>query len=260
MLTDTSAAKGILCLLPITVHRLKRDSEAVVEQATFVSAPPLRQPSAPEMLLLYLRKLLVTGELPPGAKIPVDVVAKTCGVSPVPVREALKQLQNEGVVINEPRRGYWVAKHSSEEFEEIQDIAMLLESEAIRLGAARLTDEDIERMDAFRIEMEQALAVGDLWTTNVAHREMHFVPYRASEKKRLIKEIERLWEHTDHYRVLYLYKDRDVQEVSLAQHLDLIDACRTRDSDAILQVMTAHRHYATATITPGLLDEDNDSQ
>jgi DNA-binding GntR family transcriptional regulator len=215
----------------------------------------MRQPSVPETVLLYLRRLLVTGELPPGAKIPVDAVAKRCGVSPVPVREALKQLQNEGVVVNEPRRGYWVAKHSSEEFAEIQDITTLLEREAIRLGAAHLTDEDIGRMDQYRIEMENALTQGDLWTTNIAHREMHFVPYRASGKKRLIREIERLWEHTDHYRVLWLYKDNDVQKVSLGQHVDLIDACKTRDSDSIFNAMKTHRDYATATITPGLLED-----
>ncbi len=205
--------------------------------------------------MLYLRRLLVTGELPPGAKIPVDKIAEACGVSPVPVREALKQLQNEGVVVNEPRRGYWVAKHSREEFSEIQEITALLEREAIRLGVPLLTDEDIKRMDQYRVEMEGALVLGDLWMTNVAHREMHFVPYRASGKKRLVIEIERLWEHTDHYRVLYLYKDRDVQKVSLNQHADLIEACRTRDPETVIGVMSAHRDYATATVTPGLLDD-----
>jgi len=231
----------------------------VAERAAFFSTPPARQPSVPEAVLHYLRRLLVTGELAPGDKIPVDVVAKTCGVSPVPVREALKQLQNEGVVINEHRRGYWVAKHSSAEFTEIQEIASLLESEAIRSGASRLTDEDIDRMEAFRAEMEEALRGGDLWTTNVAHREMHFVPFRASGRKRLVKEIERLWEHTDHYRVLCLYKDKHVQQVSLGQHLDLIEACRSRDPEAIVRSMSTHREFATATITPGLLDEDDDS-
>ena len=221
----------------------------------FAVDPPLQQPSVHESVLHYLRKLLVTGELAPGVKIPVDVVAKTCGVSPVPVREALRQLQNEGVVVNEPRRGYWVARHSRDEFAELQDITSLLEREAIRLGAANITDADIERMDAYRTEMEEALATGDLWTANVAHREMHFVPYRASGRKRLVKEIERLWEHTDHYRVLYLYKDADVQSVSLSQHIDLIDACRTRDPDTIIQSMSSHRQFAAATITPGLLED-----
>lgn len=225
--------------------------------AVFTSAPPVPQPSVHENVLHYLRKLIITGELPPGKKIPLDAVARTCGVSPVPVREALRQLQNEGVVINEPRRGYWVARHSREEFTELQQITLLLECEAIRSGASQITDDDLERMDAYRVEMEQALSAGDLWTASVAHREMHFVPYRASGRKILVREIERLWEHTDHYRVLYLYKDKDVQEVSLVQHLGLIDACRARDAEMLVGLMTAHREFATATITPGLLEEDS---
>ncbi len=231
------------------------ESHQVAERATFASAPPVIQPTVPEMVLLYLRRLLVTGELSPGSKVPVDAVAKTCNVSPVPVREALKQLQNEGVVVNEPRRGYWVTTHSREEFAEVQHITSLLEREAIRLGAPNLTDEDILRMDDYRIEMERALAEGDLWTTNIAHREMHFVPYRAASMPRLVREIERLWEHTDHYRVLYLHKDSDVQQVSLNQHLDIIEACRSRDPERVIGAMSIHREYATATITPGLLDE-----
>lgn len=227
----------------------------MAEQTTFSVTPPARQPSVPETVLHYLRKLLVTGELPPGAKIPVDVIAKACGVSPVPVREALKQLQNEGVVINELRRGYWVAQHSREDYEEIQHLASLLECEAIRMGASRLAGDDIERMDAFRLEMEGALDVGDLWTANVAHREMHFIPFRASRQRRLVQEIERLWEHTDHYRVLYLYKNDQAQSVSLHQHLDLIEACRTGDPEVIVKSMSTHRSFATATITPGLLAE-----
>ena len=225
--------------------------------AVFTSAPPVPQPSVHENVLHYLRKLIITGELPPGAKIPLDAIARACSVSPVPVREALRQLQNEGVVINEPRRGYWVARHSREEFAELQDITLLLECEAIRLGAANITDPDIDRMDAYRVEMEEALAAGDLWTASVAHREMHFVPYRASGRKILVREIERLWEHTDHYRVLYLYKDTDVQEVSLDQHVGLIDACRARDAETLVRLMTAHREFANATITPGLLEEDS---
>ena len=160
--------------------------------AVFTSAPPVPQPSVHENVLHYLRKLIITGELPPGEKIPLDAVARTCGVSPVPVREALRQLQNEGVVINEPRRGYWVARHSREEFTELQQITLLLECEAIRGGASQITDDDLERMDAYRVEMEQALSAGDLWTASVAHREMHFVPYRASGRKILVREIERL--------------------------------------------------------------------
>ena len=220
----------------------------------FATPPPEFQPTVQEMVLLYIRQLLATGELAPGAKVRVDDIAERCRVSPVPVREALKQLQNEGVVINEPRRGYWVAKLSYDDFYELQHVTALLETEAIRLSVPHLTDADLEQMTQFRRDMEQALADGDLWRANIAHREMHFVPFRSAGTGRLIQEIARLWEHTDHYRVLLLHKVGVVQQRSLAEHVELIDACRTRNPDIVITLNNDHRDFATSTITPGLLD------
>ncbi|MGZ7021318.1 MAG: GntR family transcriptional regulator, partial [Ilumatobacteraceae bacterium] len=124
----------------------------MAQSATFASAAPsMLQPTVQERVLLFIRQLLVTGELAPGTKVRVDDIADHCGVSPVPVREALKQLQNEGVVVNEPRRGYWVAKLGYDDFSELQQITALLETEAIRLRVPHLTDDDIDRMTGFRL-------------------------------------------------------------------------------------------------------------
>src|SRR3954452_4298410 len=126
----------------------------MAQSATFAAAAPsMIQPTVQERVLLFIRQLLVTGELAPGTKVRVEAIAAHCRVSPVPVREALKQLQNEGVVINEPRRGYWVAKLGYDDFMELQHIAALLETEAITLAVPELDDDDVERMTAFRIEM-----------------------------------------------------------------------------------------------------------
>ncbi len=229
----------------------------MAQSATFaVAAPSMIQPTVQERVLLFIRQLLVTGELAPGTKVRVEDIADHCAVSPVPVREALKQLQSEGVVVNEPRRGYWVAKLSFDDFLELQHIANLLETEAIKLAVPRLTGDDAERMTRFRLEMEEALRAGDLWRANIAHREMHFVPFRGPGTTRLIQEIARLWEHTDHYRVLLLHKPGEVQRVSLAQHVDLIEACATRDVHAVVVLNNEHRDFATSTIVPGLLDHE----
>lgn len=206
-----------------------------------------------EAVLAYIRQMLLTGELAPGAKVNIDAIADDFGVTAPPVREALKQLQAEGVVTWEPRRGFWVTKLSYDDFAEILHITSLLEWEALRLGVPLLTDEDIESMETMQAEMDRARQDDDVWTETFAHREMHFVPYRAAGMPRLVEEIRRFWDHTDHYRVLYLYKDPADQAVSLNQHFGIIEACRIRDADLAISLMKEHREYATSHIKSSMM-------
>jgi DNA-binding GntR family transcriptional regulator len=93
-------------------------------------------------------------------------------------------------------------------------------------------------------EMKQGAAGTDVWRQAVLHRELHFVPIRASGLRRLTAELERLWEHTDHHRVLYLFKAPSKAREALRQHGDIIEACRTRDSERLIRVHDAHRDFA----------------
>lgn len=218
-----------------------------------IPLPSIPPPSVQEAALARIRQMLLTGELAPGAKINIDAMAEMFGVTAPPVREALKQLQAERVITWEPRRGYWVTKLSYDDFAEIQHITSLLEWEALRLGVPRLTDEDIETMEAMQAEMDRARQDDDFWTEIIAHREMHFVPYRSAGMPRLVEEIQRFWEHTEHYRVLYLYKDPAEQAVSLDQHFGIIAACRSRDADVAISLMKEHREFATSHIKSSMM-------
>jgi len=219
-----------------------------------MNAPPpaLVPQSLQEAILAHIRQLLLGGVLVPGEKIDVDGIADDFGISQPPVREALKQLQAEKVVCWAPRKGFRVAKLSFADFSELQHITTLLESEAIRLGVPKLTDADLDAMTAHRQRMEQARSDGDMWTQIVAHREMHFVPYVASGMPRLVEEIRRFWEHTDHYRVLYLYKSDSDQRVLLHQHVDIIDACERRSVADVTALMDEHRSFAMTHMRTGM--------
>ncbi|WP_373068694.1 GntR family transcriptional regulator [Gemmatimonas sp.] len=212
--------------------------------------------SLQEAILVHVRQMLLEGILAPGEKIDVDAIARDFGISPPPVREALKQLQAERVVSWAPRKGFRVAKLSFADFSELQHITTVLEAEAIRLGVPRLTDADIAQMTSQRERMEQARSAQDMWTQIVAHREMHFVPYIASGMSRLVEEIQRFWEHTDHYRVLYLYKGDADQEVSLHQHVDIIEACEQRDVASVIALMDEHRTFAMTHMRTGMEFEE----
>ena len=209
---------------------------------------PLRPSTVQEAVLARLRKLLLTGELKPGQRIKQGGLAQQLGVSPVPVREALQVLQSEGLVTYQSGRGFWVTELSSKDVEEIDLLARLLEYEAFRRGVPRLTDNDIARMEQLYEELEATAGSDDTWRQIQLHRELHFVPVSAAQLPRLTTELTRYWEHTDHHRVLYVFKHPASSKVSLRQHADIIEACRTRDPARVIEVQDAHRDYALRNI------------
>ncbi len=207
-----------------------------------------RPTTVQEAVLGHLRKLLLTGELRPGQRITQGDLANRLGVSPVPVREALQVLQSEGLVTYRPGRGFWVTDLSVSEVEEIDLLARLLEHEAFQRGAPLLTDADVERMEKLYQELCSMEGTDDTWRQIQVHRELHFVPVRAARLPRLVAELTRYWEHTDHHRVLYVFKRPDSSKVALAQHAAIIEACRSRDPQALIEAQDTHRDYALKSI------------
>ncbi len=208
----------------------------------------IRPATVVESVVASLRKLLLTGELKPNQRIKQGELAQRLGVSPVPVREALQVLQSEGLVTYAPGRGFRVTDLSTEEVEEIDLLARLLETEAFRRGVPKLTDADIAEMENLFEQLLELDGTDDVWLQLHIHRELHFIPVRAAGLPRLTSELLRFWEHTDHHRVVYVFKNPDASEVALGQHSEIIEACRTRDPEAVIAVMQKHRDYALKSI------------
>jgi DNA-binding GntR family transcriptional regulator len=208
----------------------------------------IRPATVVESVLASLRKLLLTGELQPNQRIKQGDLAERLGVSPVPVREALQVLQSEGLVTYSPGRGFRVTELSTEEVEEIDLLARILEKEAFKRGVPRLTDEDIAQMESLFEELLNLEGTNDVWRQLHIHREFHFIPVRAAGLPRLTSELTRFWEHTDHHRVVYVFKKPGTSKIALVQHAQIIEACRTRDPDIVMKVMQEHRDYALENI------------
>lgn len=107
-----------------------------------------RPPTAQQFVLAELRRAITTGRLRPGAPIRQDALAEEFQVSRVPLREALKTLQGEGLVTYEAHRGYSVETLSLDDLREVYRIRQLLEEEAVRRAVARLTDADLRLAEA----------------------------------------------------------------------------------------------------------------
>lgn len=199
-----------------------------------------RPMTAQEAVLVELRRLILAGELRPGSPIRQDAIAGTLGVSRVPVREALKILEGEGQVTYRPHRGYFVTELSLRDVREIYRIRELLESEALRVGVPKLTDDDLRRMAECLEEME----ADDPGTGGMseANARFHLTLLSACEMPHLLKHIRLLRDATDAYRSLYYMSDHAVENVR-GEHRSIYDAAVARDAERAIMYANAHRAH-----------------
>ncbi len=207
----------------------------------------VRPPTVQEYVLLELRRALGTGELKPGQPIRQEALAERLGVSRVPLREALKILEGEGRVIHQPHRGYQVPELSLSELHEVFWIRGILESQAVRLATAQLTEADIERIVVAQHAADTA-ALGDAHAMTTANREFHFAIFEGSRRDRLVQIIRNLWNATDAYRWVY-YETHHNRERVRQEHREIVEALRRRDADRVISALDAHRAHAVESLS-----------
>ena len=198
-----------------------------------------------------LREDLLTRSLLPGQQIVQEALAERYGVSRVPVREALKELEAEGLVTHSPNRGYFVAQLSAADMEEVYLIRALLEAEAIRSACAHLSDADLDRIDDLRSEVEDALTRSDIEAIANANRRFHFAIFDACAMPRLVRLLRTLWDATDAHRGLY-FEDTATHEQIRQEHAAHVDALRHRDMDAAVETQRVHREHSVQYVTASL--------
>jgi DNA-binding GntR family transcriptional regulator len=199
--------------------------------------------SAQQLALEELRELILIGELPPGAPIVQEAIAAQFGVSRVPVREALKILEGEGLVIYSPNHGYRVTRLTSEEIREIYRIRALLEDEATRRAVPALTEEDFALLEDANARLEAAYASQDLLTILVTNREFHDTIYARGGTPRLSKLIRVVWDAVEPYRTRY-FQEANFHALQIDDHRGMIKAARDGDVEGMLRLAELHRSRA----------------
>ncbi|MDX2560924.1 GntR family transcriptional regulator [Streptomyces sp. TX20-6-3] len=221
------------------------------------SAERKRRPqTAQQFVLGELRRAITSGELRPGGQIRQDALAARFEVSRVPLREALKALEAEGLVVHHIHRGYFVAELSLADLEEIYRIRELLETEAVRRAVRLLPDGVVATLERIQREVEQAADAGDVPAMAAANRLFHFTLIEASGMPRLVRLITTLWDSTDAYRSLY-YTEDPHRKQAVREHRAVISALRHGDEDATVHWLDEHRAHAVAALRE-VLDLERD--
>ncbi|MBS1883630.1 MAG: GntR family transcriptional regulator [Actinobacteria bacterium] len=192
-----------------------------------------------EDVVNWLRAAIEDGRLRPGERIGQETIAAELGVSRIPVREALRRLELEGLVVNPPHRSARVAPLDFAECEEIYKMRERLEPLALSESIAHVTDDQVEEAADLATALQKMHGDPTGWL--MADRQLHLACYAGVQTPRLLDLIVGFWSTTQQYRrvLLSTFGDRDY-EVQHMEHELMIDALAKRNPRAGEDLVRAH--------------------
>lgn len=192
-----------------------------------------------DVVFQTLRQAILRGELQPGERLMEIQLANKLGVSRTPIREAIRKLELEGLVLMIPRKGAEVAEITEKSLRDVLEVRGSLEELAVELACERITQEQIEELKSAAKEFEITLKDGDLTEYAEADVKFHDVIYHATDNMRLIQLLYNLREQMYRYRVEYL-KRAEVHSSLLDEHQVIIATLENRDKKAAKQAIRKH--------------------
>ena len=170
-----------------------------------------------------LRQAILKGELKPGERLLEIALAERLGVSRTPVREAMRKLEQEGLVVMIPRRGAQVASITEKDLNDVLEVRIALENVAIEKACKLITEEELGRLWVAAKEFEKTKAEGNLVRLAETDVAFHEIIYQASDNKRLNQVLNNLREQMYRYRFEYI-KDANMREDLRREHREITDA------------------------------------
>ena len=203
-----------------------------------------------DQVYAVLHEAIISGELPAGYRLRIRDIAEQVGTSVMPVREAIRRLEEAGLANREPHKGATVAGLTLEELLHVYGVRRLLEGEAARLGAESITADDCDRMQA---EYEQMLtAIAERRVVDILDHDetLLTILYAASGNPVLVSMVKTLWQHCRAYKTVGAEGTLDAEgDDSLWRYQkDLVGAARDHDGDVAKSVSDASLDNATQRI------------
>ncbi len=201
-----------------------------------------------------LRAAILAGHIPEGATTSQAALAEQFGVGRTPLREALRMLQREGLVISEPNHRVRIAELSGEDAEELYIMRISLETVAIRITVPVLTPTDLAELEGFMAQMAHYAKTNDSLGHRIPHRQFHHrLIYAAGP--RVSTEIDELFDHSQRYR--QRFGALGPWEERADEHRAILDAAAVGDADQAAELLASH-YLHTVRLVFGALDPDHD--
>lgn len=197
-----------------------------------------RSMAARDWVFQVIRTAIVRGELPGDMPLRQDEISTALSVSHIPVREAFRQLEAQGLVRIYPNRGAVVTKLSCKELSDVMDTRILLEVGALRLALPHITEEDLARA---RELLELFSKEKDPIKGEELNLKLHFSLYDPCDNQTLLSLIDQMHANVDRYITPFFGKEEVSAELyTVDEHSQIISACESKDTELATAILRTH--------------------
>jgi DNA-binding GntR family transcriptional regulator len=211
------------------VDALRTKTSSAIERQSFASAVADK-----------LREKIIRGELHEGEQLRQDAIANEFQVSRIPVREAFRHLEAEGLITIVANKGAVVSALSPEEIAEMFEIRAVLECHVLRQAMPNLSEQDLQNAEEILKGYENAVEHDlDISSWGKWNWQFHSALYAPANRPVLMNLLRTLNNNCDRYTRLHLLFTRDLHRAGRAHRL-LLDACKTRQADAACAALWSH--------------------
>lgn len=204
-----------------------------------------------DVVFKTLREAILKGDLAPGERLMEIKLANQLGVSRTPIREAIRKLELEGLVVMVPRKGAEVAKITEKDLRDVLEVRASLEELAISLACERITDEKITELKDALEQFRTVIKGKDV--TKIAQMDVafHDVIFEATQNARLVQMVNNLREQMYRYRLEYL-KDFSTHSRLDEEHVKIFEAVSARDIERATALIREHIYNQEVTVVKNI--------
>ena len=194
-----------------------------------------------------LRQAILTGDLKPGERLMEIHLANRLGVSRTPIREAIRKLELEGLVIMIPRRGAEVAQITEKSLKDVLEVRRALDALCAELACDRITEEELANLKKACEDFEKATATKDAKFIAKADVALHDIIVKATNNQRLVTLVNNLSEQMYRYRFEYI-KDETQHSRLVDEHRTIYESIVRKDKEAASDAARVHIDNQEASI------------
>lgn len=212
-----------------------------------------------DVVFKTLRQAILKGELEPGERLMEIQLAERLGVSRTPIREAIRKLELEGLVLMIPRKGAEVAKISESNLRDVLEVRRSLEELAIDLACQRITEEELDELNKAEVDFKAAIENGDAMQIAQTDESFHEIISNSTKNQKLVQILNNLREQMYRYRLEYI-KDADKRQILMVEHEHILKALTLRHIQEAKMAVREHIDNQEITILKNLKEQENDIQ